>query len=470
MNKARPGAAVLPLLALASLATADEISIGQRFELESKQMGELRSVLVHTPPNYSLTKDAYPLLVVLDGNDHFAHVSAGVDFLSADERIPKMIVIGVPNTVRERDLVPPKVGASPPANGGADKFLAFIAEELIPDIERRYRTRPYRVLAGHSNGGLFTIYTLTSRPELFNGYLPISPAFNNQDGLAQRVEALFAANKALRADLFMTLANERGQNLGGAYEMSGLFQEKSSREFRWEFRRYPEETHGSIAMRSVYDGLQAIFNGYYLQDPFASFEQGGLTALERHYAGVSDRLGYAVQLPERLLITVFAALESRGRLDEATVVMKRAAELYPSSAYPNFYLGRIYSALGDRQQSNAYLEKALQLAPAFVAPRALLKQQGVDVATLVPTVQLSSGALAAYTGSYGAPSAVLDIVNRQGALYAKLPQREFLLQPMSDTKFYFVDGEDVLIFRKNARGRITGVTLQSTAVELVKLN
>jgi predicted alpha/beta superfamily hydrolase len=458
---------VFALCCVTRLCCAEPVTIGERFHLDSEQMGERRAFLVHTPSDYVFSKEAYPVLVVLDGDDHFAHVSAAVDFLSQQERIPKMIVVGVPNTDRGRDLSPPVEGEAPAAVGGPDKFLAFLGEELIPEVNRRYRTRSYRVIAGHSIGGLFALYSLVAAPDLFNGFIAVTPAFNNEDGLAPRFAPFLVANKSLRADLFMTLANERGQNLGGAYEMAGLLQEKASRELRWEFRRYPEETHGSVSMRSVYDGLQAIFGGYYIHDPFALFDQGGFTALEKNYLAVSDRLGFEVSIPERVLIATVLGLESRSRFDEATSVGNRAIELYPTSAYLHTYVGRIYRRMGNDDRSVEHLTKALQNEPSFGYARMLLKERNVDTTAIVPHVTLPKGDRASYIGGYG-PTGDIEIVDRGGTLFAKMLQREYALQATSDSKFYLVNGEGTLVFQKNARGRIESVKLQKTGVELRK--
>src|SRR6185503_17063040 len=135
-------------------ATVGEpIVVGQRFELRSESMGEVRSFQVHRPPNYDISATRYPVLIVLDGNEHFQHVSATVDFLAAAGKIPGMLVIGIPNTDRFRDLVSTAAPDSSP-------FLTFIRGELVPRIDRDYRTRPYRILVGHSDAGLFTLYSM----------------------------------------------------------------------------------------------------------------------------------------------------------------------------------------------------------------------------------------------------------------------------------------------------------------------
>lgn len=471
----REGYLLLSMLALcagpAVAQDGDPVTIGQRFQLRSDRMGEMRSFLVHTPPGYAWSQDAYPILIVLDGDELFAQASATVDSLAENERIPPMIVVGVPNTDRGRDLGAPGSNYEPPADGigGPDKFLAFVGDELIPEIERRYRTRPYRVIAGHSAGGLSTIYTLITRKELFNAYIALSPAFNDEDGLADAVGSFLAANDTLRADFFMAMANEGGQTLGGAYEVASLLQEKEPPELRWQFRRYPEETHGSVVMRGLADGLQAVFDGWYMSDPFLVYEQGGLAAIEKHYAAVSQRLGYAVSPPRNRLLEVFFELEFPLQPEAAETVMSRVLGLYPSSPYSHFYAARLYAQMRDEPRAIEHWTRTLELAPSFSGPRTWLEQRNVDVSAIVPEIDLPATMLEAYVGRYGSPEGAFEVIERGGTLYAKLPPREFILRPMSDTKMYFANGEDVLTFRKDNRGGIASVALQSTGVELSRL-
>lgn len=457
--------------ATAVASVGEPISIGNRFELESTRIGEPRSYLVHTPADYAFTKDAYPVLVVLDGDDHFAFVSATVDALSRQERMPPMIVVGVPNTERTRDLVPPNPGdVAAGSPSGSDRFLAFIADELVPEIDRRYRTRPYRIIAGHSNGGLFASYALLKRPELFRGYVIISPAFGDNRQLVKLFGPFLEKEKQLSVDVYMTMANESGQMLGGAYELSSLLQEKAARSVRWQFRRYPEETHGAtIVMRSIYDGLQAVFDGWYIHDPFALFDQGGIASLEKQYEKVSLRVGYPVAIPERALTAVYVGLESRKRFDEAAAVVQRALELYPTSSYLHFYAGRLYYAMRDEVRGLEYMTKSLHLEPSFVAPRLYLKERGIDASQIVRDVQLPSRILQQFVGSYGSVDGGLQIVLRGDSLYAKAAQREYTLRALSETTMYYLNGENVLMFRRGKRGRMDSLVLQSTGAELVRV-
>jgi enterochelin esterase-like enzyme len=141
----------------------DSIVLGQRFELHSEATGEQRTYLVHRPPDCDISTARYPVIYVTDGNEHFRHVSATVDFLTAAGKIPPMLVVGIPNVVRGRDLLGYTRAAGP------SRLLKFITHELALKIEHDYRTQPYRILTGWSDGGLFALRALFRAPTFFRG-------------------------------------------------------------------------------------------------------------------------------------------------------------------------------------------------------------------------------------------------------------------------------------------------------------
>src|SRR5215207_10661182 len=127
--------------------------------IKSAVLKEDRTVLVRTPAGYETNKVSYPVLYMTDGDAHMGHTASTIEFLTQNGRISDLIVVGVTNTDRTRDLTPAKsINKNPagelqfPTSGGADNFLKFFETELIPEIEKQYRVQPYRILAGHSLG------------------------------------------------------------------------------------------------------------------------------------------------------------------------------------------------------------------------------------------------------------------------------------------------------------------------------
>jgi len=218
------------------------VVIGERAELQSQILDEKRVLIISKPAGYETGEDRYPVLYLLDGNRHFHHTTGTTKFLASRDRMPEVLVVAIPNTNRNRDLTPPYQSKEDskrfPNQGGADNFLRFISDELMPWVERNYRTRPYRILVGHSYGGLFAIHTLITRPGVFNAYIAISPSLQwDNQGLVPKAEAFFEATPELDADFFMTAGNESGALLDGVRKLSGVLDESAPNGFRWNFNR-----------------------------------------------------------------------------------------------------------------------------------------------------------------------------------------------------------------------------------------
>ena len=161
MNLIKTCPFLLTLIAISSVNfQAQEKPVEQNIvdtKIASAIMTEDRRVIIHLPRNYAEDVDQkYPVMYVLDGTSQDQHTTDKMTVLSDGGLIPKAIVVGLPNTSgnRERDQTPPfmrrNVDDANSALGAADKFLSFIEKELIPFIEKNYRTTGYRTLSGNS--------------------------------------------------------------------------------------------------------------------------------------------------------------------------------------------------------------------------------------------------------------------------------------------------------------------------------
>jgi len=132
------------------LGQDNQITIGETATIYSKILNEDRNVLIYLPDNYKHSQLNYPVIYLLDGNYFFLPTAGMVEFLATINKAPKMIVVAIVNTNRIHDF-----STSP--SGGAPKFSAFLKNELVPYMNKIYRTEPYNIFIGHSLGGLFVI-------------------------------------------------------------------------------------------------------------------------------------------------------------------------------------------------------------------------------------------------------------------------------------------------------------------------
>jgi predicted alpha/beta superfamily hydrolase len=175
---------LLLLLAAAPLPlSAQEGAAPDTFTIASRAVGEPRPINVHLPAGYRASDTTrYPVLYMPDGGmrEDLPHVAKTVDSLAALGKIRPVIIVGIPNTERRRDLTGATRSkgdsAIAPRVGGSNAFRRFIAEELIPEVDRRYRTTPERSIIGESLAGLFIVETFLLTPQLFDHYVALDPS------------------------------------------------------------------------------------------------------------------------------------------------------------------------------------------------------------------------------------------------------------------------------------------------------
>jgi len=218
--------------------------IHTQYKINSPILGEERSVLVRVPANYERTNEKFPVVYMLDAHSPQNAMMAGIIEQQAwSGQMPEMILVGIQNTNRTRDLTPSDDGKGGSVGGGA-KFLQFIETEVIPLVEKNYRTQPFRVFAGHSLGGLFTVYTFTARPDLFNAYIAASPVLHwDKDFVIKRAEELFKQNKGWKKTMYIGIGDEP-RYLGGFNSFQDLLKKTKPKGFEYEFREFKEENQG----------------------------------------------------------------------------------------------------------------------------------------------------------------------------------------------------------------------------------
>jgi uncharacterized protein len=183
-------AAVLCALGLPAAAQAPRPGISPvRIErIVSARLGETREAWVSLPDRYDETNNKYPVLYMLDGEINFnSGAIGGLRQAASLGEMPDFIVVGVVNTDRSKDIFPEVVTYDDGSKDGgrADAFLDFVGEELIPRVEKAFRTEPLRVLYGTSNTGFTAVYALFRSPRLADVYIAASatlsvPVFRTQ--------------------------------------------------------------------------------------------------------------------------------------------------------------------------------------------------------------------------------------------------------------------------------------------------
>ncbi len=256
--------------------------IGDVVVIPSKVLNENRTVYVHYPKSDSINRDRrFPVLYLMDGESHFDMLSQYVDYLSRWDVgvIPEMIVVGIVNTKRTRDLTPTKsiinyfgqpdtskVSWMKPSGGG-EQFLQFIREELMPYVDKNYKTQSFKIFAGHSFGGIASIHCMLTYPEMFNAYIAISPSFWwDKEYVLKLARKKLKKASTLDKILFYSDASEgvadKSSYHANLLKFDSLVSALALKGLDYKYRHYPEETHMTEPVLAYYDALRFIYRGW----------------------------------------------------------------------------------------------------------------------------------------------------------------------------------------------------------------
>lgn len=442
------------------------ITIGQQLTIESTVLGEQRSIIVGLPDNYQSSDQSYPVLYVLDGANHFHYTTGITRFLASNDFIPQMIVIAVNNTDRARDLTPPSQVKTDqqyfPTHGGADNFQRFFAEDLMPWVEQNYRTQPYKILVGHSLGGLFAVHTLTTRPDLFNAYIAISPSMQwNAQHLVDQAEQFFTATPQLPVSLYMTAGNEGRELLGGTRKLAGVLDAATPKDFLWQFDHLPLETHGSVPSRSTYQGLEFVFANWQLRNPYDFYANYGMGAIEQFYAVGDKRYGVDRGIPFMTTNYLLSFMTRDGNLDGAVDLMNKPSVIKNAFGGQFGLLANTLRDSGDKARAIHFYRIALQKNPGDMMARSALDEWDVDYSDLVPQLQIESHILQRYEGVYSSTSIPdITVQAEDGRLYRELNATRFQLHPVSDSEFYLQEVDVRYNFQLTSSGEVSGIRIK----------
>jgi len=246
----------LSFITLSSVAAQDfPLTFGTHETLQSKTLGEKRDILISAPAHPA---PGMPLLILLDGEWNLRNVSAAVGHLAANNRLPPMVVAGVVNTDRGRDLMPTFDGDKF-SDGPSDRFLSFLADELIPKVAAEYPIGKYHVLAGHSNAGMFSLYAFIRRPDVFQANIALSPSYGLDDRFVAQLATALAKPAAGSRFVFIGAGGDEEADISvGALRFAKAFEGAPSADIEFHYESFPGETHGSVGYRAFYRALESL--------------------------------------------------------------------------------------------------------------------------------------------------------------------------------------------------------------------
>lgn len=375
---------------LSSFAYAQnsKVEIGLIDTVYSNILKEKRPIWIYIPKSdsfglYTQENNEFPVLYLLDAEWHFPFAAGMVHQLSSingNSICPEIIIVGIQNVDRTRDFTP-SYDSQYPTSGGYDKFISFVGKELIPYIDSAYNVKPYRMLLGHSLGGLAVINTLLNHTDLFNAYIAVDPSmwWQNQSFLKE-AENILQKKKINNATLFLGVANsmEKGMDtirvksdntrstlhIRSALEFSKFLNRDTNNLQQFKYKYYANESHASLPLIAFYDALHYLFSFYTLPLSYKDYADSGMTLaykIENHYDNVSQRMGYKVSPPEITIYSLASTALMKNELAKAKYYFELNVKNYPNSfnAYDSY--GDFLLTVKEEQNAIKMFTKALSI-------------------------------------------------------------------------------------------------------------
>ena len=338
------------------------ITIGSIRTFHSKVLKEDRKLTVYLPLGYHRSKDRqYPLYVILDGRMNIKGTAGMIHSLAEGGIIPRMVVVGIVNTNRWRDLTPvPDIGIS--GSGGGDTFLEALEKDFIPYITKHFRANGFRVFSGHSLGGLTTLNAFVRKPALFDAFVSLSPSLEWDEGsLVKKYKRILKKRTDSYNMLHMSIADEQMER--PFYDdMVNYIHKREMPGFKFKSEIFEaEDDHMSMRITGELAGIRWVFRDWRLTSNriYAMTDE----QIKRHYIEASKR--YKRERTFSMMPMTDAGywgIYDSKRVKRAMQLFKLAVKTWPEHPYPYSCLGEGLERTGKLKEAKEQMEIAVKLA------------------------------------------------------------------------------------------------------------
>jgi predicted alpha/beta superfamily hydrolase len=351
---------ILFTLLTSYFAMANE-SAEQYEVLQSKQLNEERRILVTLPDDYlTNTNKKYPVIYLLGAYGDLPMLTGMLGRLQEQDAAPQTIVAMIENTDRTRDLTP-TVNQDPRGpvgqGGGGDKYLDFIELELIPHMNKTFRTHDFKIVMGSSIGGLLVIHSLQSRPHLFQAHMAFSPAVWWADrSTVKETKAFITKTQNLDNYLYMNIGEEGGDMRAVYDDLHAFLQNNTPENFTLVTDAFNSVPHGLTAPAGLFNAFHHLFLP--MNMPMTAYT-GNPESIELYYKRLSLQRGIKTKPPEGSVRQIGYNLVNQQKIPAAINVFKYNIKLHPDSPDAQYGLAYGYEVSGDLQAALAQANKAL---------------------------------------------------------------------------------------------------------------
>ncbi|RIA08391.1 hypothetical protein OE09_0203 [Flavobacteriaceae bacterium MAR_2010_72] len=332
--------------------------------ISSSKLGEDRQLKILLPRGYN-PDDAkkYPLIIVLDGDYLFEAVAGNVDYYSYWEDMPESIVVGIKQAEQRYDDCMYSEQNSLPIEKGA-AFFEFIGMELIPYLNKTFKTENFRAIVGHGETANFINYYLFKDQPLFQAYVSIAPDLAPQTGqyLTERL-------KVVEKKIFYYMAtssNDVPSINQNAVALDKSIRSLENKNLLYNFDNFEGPSHYALPAHAIPKALESIFFVFQpiskkeYTETILKLETSPVDYLLEKYKTINDLFGIEKQILVNDFKAIQAAIEKNKKFEYYEDLGKIARKEYPETLLGSYYLARFYEETGEpkkamRTYTSAYI-------------------------------------------------------------------------------------------------------------------
>ena len=327
-------------------------------KIYSKKLNSERLITIQLPRDYNMDEkqdQRYPLFIVFDGDYLFEIVSGNVDYMSFWGDIPNAIIVGI-NQIDSRyndTSVVDNINFTPISSTA--NFFEFVSQELIPYLNKNYRTANFRIAVGHERTGNFINFFLLKKTPIMNGYIIVSPKYTNKmkDYVAQ-----YLINSEDNLYYYLSTSNQDFKSISeDVLEFNQRMDSIDKKNIHYKFQNLESHSHYTLPAYSIPFSIEDMFSIYKdinkieYDSVLLKLNTSPVKYLEEKYEMIKNYFGVNKEMSINDFIAVEQCIDETEKFKFFKDLAKLATKKYKETILPSYYMGRFYEETGEAEKA-----------------------------------------------------------------------------------------------------------------------
>lgn len=332
----------------------------------SQKLNEDREIFIGLPPSYDKNQgQKYPILILLDGDFLFDPFQGALSYGYYWDDLPEVIIVGISqnkNNERETDCTVDETTGLPSEKG--EGFFEFIGMELIPYIQKKYRTAPFKMIAGLDTTAAFSNFYLYKDNPVFSAYISMSPELplGMEEQIPERLsliqQPLFYYHSSSDGDVKKMRTRIQA--------LDELAKKVTNPNLNYKYDDFKGASHYSLVLNSIPSALYQIFSVYQpistteFQEKIAKLPSGYVDYLVKKYEVLEKTFNMKVTIRLNDFKAIEAAILKNKAYAEFDQLAQLARKNYPKSMLADYEMAQMYEKTGDLKRAIKAYQTAFQ--------------------------------------------------------------------------------------------------------------